>query len=69
MRGLKCPMPALLARRALANRAPGTVLSVVADDPLAYVDVPHMCHEEGHTVLESVRNGDVSRFLLRRGSR
>ena len=55
--GLKCPLPALMARRALARLAPGARLTVLASDPLAVVDIPHMCGEEGHTV-ENVTSGE-----------
>ena len=51
LRGLKCPLPALFARRALARLAPGEEIEVMADDPLAAVDIPHMCHQEGHVVV------------------
>ena len=66
LRGLKCPMPALLAKKALARLAPGTVLKVLADDPMSVVDIPHMCHGEGHAV-ESVTSRDgYSEFVLRK---
>ncbi len=68
LRGLKCPLPALLVRRALAAKAPGAVVSVIADDPLAYIDVPHMCRQEGHEVLDCAREGDVSRMTVQRGT-
>ena len=65
LRGLKCPLPALLAKKALARLAPGAVVTVFADDPLAAVDIPHMCHGEGHAV-ESVGSRDgTSEFVLR----
>ena len=64
LRGLKCPMPALLAKKALARLAPGMALTVLADDPMSVVDIPHMCHGEGHAV-ESVTSRDgVSEFRL-----
>ena len=44
LRGLKCPLPALLAKKALARLSPGTALTVLADDPMSVVDIPHMCH-------------------------
>jgi tRNA 2-thiouridine synthesizing protein A len=38
---------------------------VLADDPLAVVDIPHMCHGEGHAV-ESVASRDgYSEFVLK----
>jgi tRNA 2-thiouridine synthesizing protein A len=65
LRGLKCPLPAMLAKKALARLSPGAMLTVWADDPLAAVDIPHMCHGEGHAV-ESVASRDgYSAFALR----
>jgi tRNA 2-thiouridine synthesizing protein A len=67
LRGLKCPLPALMAKRALAKAAPGTVLMVLADDPLASVDIPHMCHAEGHAVETVASGGTHHIFTLRKG--
>jgi tRNA 2-thiouridine synthesizing protein A len=66
LRGLKCPMPALIARRRLSRAAPGTVIVVETDDPMAPIDVPHMCNTEGFEVLAVERNGDEARMTLRR---
>ena len=33
LRGLKCPLPALMARRKLAALAPGETIQVLASDP------------------------------------
>jgi tRNA 2-thiouridine synthesizing protein A len=64
LRGLKCPLPALLAKKALARLSPGSILTVVADDPMSVVDIPHMCHGQGHAV-ESVTSRDgYSEFRL-----
>ena len=65
LRGLKCPMPALLAKKALARLAPGAALTVLASDPLAVVDIPHMCHGEGHAVVSMASRDGYSEFLLR----
>ncbi|HEX4370554.1 MAG TPA: sulfurtransferase TusA family protein [Rhizomicrobium sp.] len=66
LRGLKCPLPALMARRKLAALAPGETIWVLASDPLSVVDIPHMCSMEGHALLESAHAGDHHRFLIRR---
>ena len=66
LRGLKCPLPALMARRALARLPPGAILIVRASDPLAVVDIPHMCGEEGHTVEKVSREADRSVFRIRK---
>ena len=66
LRGLKCPMPALLAKKALARLSPGAVLTVLADDPMAVVDIPHMCHGEGHAVDSVASRDGYQEFVLRR---
>lgn len=66
LRGLKCPLPALMARRALARVAPGRMIEVVADDPLAGIDIPHMCRQEGYEIVSSARDGATVRLTLRR---
>jgi tRNA 2-thiouridine synthesizing protein A len=65
LRGLKCPLPALLAKKALARLAPGAVLTVLASDPMAVVDIPHMCHGEGHAVDNVAARDGYSEFVLR----
>ncbi len=69
LRGLKCPLPALLARRALAALPAGSRLTVTADDPMAAVDIPHMCHGEGHAVESTARLPDHTQFVLVAGVR
>ena len=66
LRGLKCPLPALLARRALLASAPGQIITVSCDDPLCHIDIPHMCHEENIEVLRQSRDGGVVELWLRR---
>jgi tRNA 2-thiouridine synthesizing protein A len=65
LRGLKCPLPAMLARKALARLAPGAVVTVLADDPLAAVDIPHMCHGEGHAMERMASRDGYNEFFLR----
>jgi tRNA 2-thiouridine synthesizing protein A len=66
LRGLKCPMPALLARRALDRAVPGSHIEVLADDPMAYIDVPHMCAQERYEVVSLAREGSFARMILRK---
>jgi tRNA 2-thiouridine synthesizing protein A len=68
LRGLKCPLPAMLAKKALARLAPGTRLCVLADDPMAVVDIPHMCHREGHACDGVTTRDGYSEFALKSGS-
>ncbi len=56
-RGLLCPLPVLRARKVLAGMTPGSVLRVLADDPMAVIDMPHFCTESGH-VFSGMTEGD-----------
>ena len=62
--GLKCPLPVLLARRALAAASPGALITVHADDPLAKIDLPAFCNSEGHVLVgvENTVNGQIFRI-------
>ena len=66
-RGHRCPVPTLKLRRALDGMASGDLLSLIADDPMAKVDVPHFASQGGHEIVEQIEaNGAVS-FLVRKG--
>ena len=67
-RGHRCPTPTLRLRRALEAAAPGACVALLADDPLARVDVPHFARTAGHDLLsvEEPAPG-VLHFTLRRG--
>ena len=65
-RGLKCPLPVLLTRRALGEVAPGEVLVVEATDPLAAIDIPHLARETGSVLEAQERDGALLRFRLRK---
>jgi tRNA 2-thiouridine synthesizing protein A len=40
-RGHRCPVPTLRLRRALEAAPAGGLVRLIADDPLARIDVPH----------------------------
>ena len=61
-----CPLPALLARRHLMRAPAPTVVAVLTDDPMAPIDVPHMCAADGFEVLAIRRAGDESRMIIRK---
>lgn len=66
LRGLKCPLPALFAKRRLARAQPGETIVVRTDDPLAPVDIPYMCAQEGYEHVATDKNGAVAHITLRR---
>ncbi|NLS06652.1 sulfurtransferase TusA family protein [Rhizobium sp. P32RR-XVIII] len=67
LRGLKCPLPVLKTRRKLSAMASGSVIRVETTDPLAGIDIPHFCKEDGHELLEAVKTETGHRFLIRKG--
>ncbi|MBV8682848.1 MAG: sulfurtransferase TusA family protein [Caulobacteraceae bacterium] len=58
-RGHRCPVPTLRLRRAVEAAPPGSVVRLLADDPLARIDVPHFAAQAGLEVLESKLDGLV----------
>ncbi|MBR9763988.1 MAG: sulfurtransferase TusA family protein [Rhodobacteraceae bacterium] len=66
-RGLRCPLPVLRAQKALRALPPGALLRLLADDPMARIDLPHFCAEAGHALLSTEEVGSAFRFLIRRG--
>jgi tRNA 2-thiouridine synthesizing protein A len=66
LRGLKCPLPALHTRKALARLAPGDVLLVECTDPLAGIDIPNLLNQTGDTLEETQRNNKVLTFRIRK---
>jgi tRNA 2-thiouridine synthesizing protein A len=64
--GLKCPLPALMARKALAGLRADAVIAVVTSDPLSVVDIPHMCGEEGHRIESVIQESSRIVFRIRR---
>lgn len=67
LKGLNCPLPVLKARKRLSSMSPGSRLMVETTDPLAVIDIPAFCTQEGHTVVETVAAEGGHRFLIERG--
>ncbi|RAP42620.1 preprotein translocase subunit TatB [Rhodovulum viride] len=71
VRGLKCPLPVLRARKALAGLAPGGLLRLRADDPVAVIDIPHFCREAGHALIAAEDDdpdaAGATLYLIRKG--
>ena len=64
--GLLCPLPVLRARKRLHAMPSGTILKVIATDPMSAIDMPHFCSEQGHTLLDQSREGEALIFRIRR---
>ena len=69
-RGHRCPVPTLKLRRALASAADGARLRLLADDPLARIDVPHFLNEIGSQLTGvGEENGALSFHIVKRAPR
>lgn len=66
-RGLICPLPVLRLRKRLQGVAVGAELTMLSDDPVAMIDVPHFCQSEGHEVVEATDRDGARFFRVRRG--
>lgn len=62
-RGLKCPLPVLRMEKRLASLPSGAALTVLATDPMAKVDIPLYCRQNGHDCTLAIE-GDVLRFSI-----
>ena len=68
VRGLKCPLPVLKTARRMAPHPGGTCFHVLASDPLAAIDIPNFCREEGHRLLGSGKDGETLSFDIEKRS-
>lgn len=50
-RGHRCPTPSLKLQKATRDAAPGTRLTLLASDPMARIDVPHLMAGLGGDVV------------------
>ncbi|WMT89147.1 sulfurtransferase TusA family protein [Pelagibacterium sp. H642] len=63
-RGLKCPLPVLKLEKALANAPAGAQVTVLATDPVAKIDIPLFCRQQGHAVAVESEPDGATRFLI-----
>ncbi len=66
LRGLKCPLPVLRTRKALAGMTADDVLTVECTDPLASVDIPTLLHATGDTLEHTATAAGVLSFRIRK---
>lgn len=63
-RGHRCPVPSLRLRRALETATPGAIIVLLADDPMARIDVPHLCGQLAARVLSTDDTAGVLTFRV-----
>ncbi len=68
LKGLKCPLPVLKARKAMQSLEKGALVELETTDPLAVIDIPAFCNENGHKLLETGEHESHHTFLLEKGA-
>ncbi|HEY0601078.1 sulfurtransferase TusA family protein [Brevundimonas sp.] len=58
-RGHRCPTPSLKLQKALREAGPGARLTLLATDPMARIDVPHLMAGVGGRVVSIVEADGV----------
>jgi len=66
LRGLKCPLPALRARKALSNMVSGDVLTIECTDPLTTIDIPNLLRQTGDSLEGKSEADGVLTFRIRK---
>jgi len=59
LRGLKCPLPVLKARKAMLALVPGDALLLECTDPMTSIDVPHFVQQDGHRLELQEKRGEL----------
>lgn len=63
LKGLNCPLPVLKTRKAMRGLQVGARIAVETTDPLAGIDMPAYCNEDGHALIE-VREKESSTVFI-----
>lgn len=65
-RGLKCPLPVLKLEKVLAGTKAGGRVIVLATDPVARIDIPLYCRQQGYEFEVDETEQGVMRFTIAR---
>ena len=66
LKGLKCPLPVLRAKKTLKSMAPGAVLEILATDPGSIKDFHAFCKTTGDDMVSWSEANGVYRYTLRK---
>ena len=66
-RGMLCPMPIVLANKAMKSMAVGEVMKILATDKGALKDFPAWADDTGNELLSSGEEDGALVFLIRKG--
>jgi len=63
--GLLCPLPILRLRKALLTAVSGQIICILSDDPVARIDIPHFCTEQGVDLIKAEDRDQGLAFWVR----
>lgn len=63
-RGHRCPVPTLRLRRALESAPAGARVRLLADDPMAKIDVPYFADQVGAQLVEARDDAGALSFVV-----
>ena len=63
-RGHRCPTPTLKLRRAVAEADHGDHVTLICDDPMARIDVPHFAAAAELEIVEMSEDEGVLTFVV-----
>ena len=64
--GMRCPLPVLRTKKALAQIAAGELLCVLTTDPDSREDIPAFIRQAGHLLEDTVTADDKNYFYIRK---
>lgn len=65
-RGKSCPMPVVMARKAINEIESGRLMLLEATDVGSKSDIPAWCRDLGHELVETSEDAGVFRYLIRK---
>ena len=61
-----CPIPVLRLRRQLEKVKKGTLIKLIATDPMTLIDIPNFCRESAHVIEETHENDEEIIYIIKK---
>ena len=61
-----CPIPVLRLRRQLEKVKKGTLIKLIATDPMTLIDIPNFCREAEHVIEETHENDEEIIYIIKK---
>lgn len=66
--GSLCPLPVLMAIRAMRRLEPGQRLELIGDDPGIAEDIPVWCEKSGHRLIDLINDLGTVTCVIEKGT-